>query len=43
MNMQDATHCPMDVLGWIPWYPDQGLGDAERGAVEAARCSGAFS
>jgi anti-sigma factor RsiW len=41
--MQDATHCPMDVLGWIPWYPDEGLGDAERGAVEAhaaacARC-----
>jgi hypothetical protein len=32
----------MDVLGWIPWYPDE-LGDAERGAVEAhaascARC-----
>lgn len=41
--MQDATSCPADVLGWIPWYPDQGLGEEERGAVEAhtagcARC-----
>ncbi len=38
--MQDATSCPADVLGWIPWYPDQGLGEEERGAVEthAAAC-----
>lgn len=33
--MEDARRCPTDVLGWIPWYPDEGLGDAERGAVEA--------
>jgi hypothetical protein len=26
--------CPADVLEAIPWYPD-GLGDAQRGAVEA--------
>ncbi len=33
--MHDATRCPEDVLGWIPWYPDEGLTDAQRGAVEA--------
>jgi hypothetical protein len=41
--MQDASRCPEDVLGWIPWYPDDGLTHAQRGAVEAhaaacARC-----
>lgn len=30
-----AAACPPDVLGWIPWYPDHGLTDAQRGAVEA--------
>jgi len=30
-----APACPPDVLELIPWYPDEGLSDAERGAVEA--------
>ncbi|HME69501.1 MAG TPA: zf-HC2 domain-containing protein [Myxococcota bacterium] len=30
-----ATGCPPDILELIPWYPDDGLTDAERGAVEA--------
>jgi hypothetical protein len=30
-----ATGCPPDILDLIPWYPDDGLSDAERGAVEA--------
>lgn len=30
-----ATGCPPDILELIPWYPDEGLTDAERGAVEA--------
>jgi hypothetical protein len=30
-----ATGCPPDILKLIPWYPDDGLTDAERGAVEA--------
>ncbi|HYB12956.1 MAG TPA: zf-HC2 domain-containing protein [Myxococcota bacterium] len=30
-----ATGCPPDILELIPWYPDEGLSDAERGAVEA--------
>lgn len=30
-----ATGCPPDILELIPWYPDDGLSDAERGAVEA--------
>jgi hypothetical protein len=29
------TTCPADVLEWIAWYPDQGLTDRQRGAVEA--------
>ena len=33
--MQDAIRCPEDVLGWIPWYPDEGLTDDQRGSVEA--------
>jgi hypothetical protein len=41
--MQATQRCPEDVLAWIPWYPDDGLGDLQRGAVEAhaascARC-----
>jgi len=27
--------CPPEVLEWIPWYPDEGLSEAQRGAVEA--------
>ena len=30
-----ATGCPPDILELLPWYPDEGLTDAERGAVEA--------
>jgi hypothetical protein len=35
--------CPTDVLEWIPWYGDDGLSEAQRGAIEAhaadcARC-----
>jgi hypothetical protein len=30
-----APACPPDILELIPWYPDEGLSDAERGAVEA--------
>jgi hypothetical protein len=37
--MADATRCPEDVLGWIPCYPDEGLSDAQRGAVEAHAAS----
>jgi hypothetical protein len=29
------TDCPLDILELLPWYPDDGLSDAERGAVEA--------
>ncbi len=41
--MQATQRCPEDVLTWIPWYPDDGLDDLQRGAVEAhaascARC-----
>lgn len=41
--MQEAHRCPEDVLGWIPWYPDQGLEPDQQSAVEAhaascARC-----
>lgn len=37
-----SEHCPSDVLKWIVWYPDQGLSDRQRGAVEAhaAACAG---
>jgi hypothetical protein len=27
--------CPAQVLEWIAWYPDGGLSDEQRGAVEA--------
>lgn len=37
--MADATGCPEDVQGWIPCYPDEGLSDAQRGAVEAHAAS----
>ncbi|HBZ72497.1 MAG TPA: hypothetical protein DEP35_23275 [Deltaproteobacteria bacterium] len=30
-----APGCPPDILELIPFYPDEGLSDAERGAVEA--------
>lgn len=35
------THCPEDVLGWIPWYGDGSLSEAEEGAVaaHAAECA----
>ncbi len=32
---QTQTSCPPDVLELLPWYPDDGLSAAERGAVEA--------
>ena len=32
---QPREACPPDVLEWIPWYPDQGLNDRQRGTVEA--------
>ncbi len=33
--------CPEDVLGWIPWYGDEGLSERQRGAVQAhaAECA----
>lgn len=37
--MADAMRCPEDVLGWIPSYPDEGLSEAQRGAVEAHAAS----
>ena len=27
--------CPPEILDWIAWFPDAGLSEAERGAVEA--------
>jgi hypothetical protein len=35
------AECPQDVLAWIPWYPDGGLTEREKGAIEAhaALCS----
>lgn len=30
-----TSTCPPEVLGWIAWYPDGSLDDAQRGAVEA--------
>jgi hypothetical protein len=40
MNQSEPI-CPPEVLDWIAWYPDQGLSESERGAVEAhaAGCS----
>ncbi|RIL05315.1 MAG: hypothetical protein DCC71_10905 [Proteobacteria bacterium] len=37
----DATMCPPEVLEWLPWYADDALPDAQRGAVEAhaAQCA----
>ncbi len=41
--MMNVNHdlCPEDVLDLLPWYPDGGLSDDERGLVEshAALCS----
>jgi hypothetical protein len=31
--------CPAEILEWIAWYPDGGLDDAQRGAVEAHAAS----
>jgi Putative zinc-finger len=31
----ESVPCPDEILGWIAWYPDGGLDDAQRGAVEA--------
>lgn len=33
--------CPPEVLDWLPWYADDALPEAQRGAVEAhaAQCS----
>lgn len=33
--MAPRQACPEDVLQWIPWYPDEGLSERQRGAVEA--------
>jgi hypothetical protein len=33
--MTQMRNCPPDVLQWIAWYPDQGLNERQRGAVEA--------
>jgi len=40
MNHSERV-CPPEILDWIAWYPDQGLSEPERGAVEAhaAGCS----
>ncbi len=36
-----GVRCPESILGWIPWYADDGLTDRQRGAVEAhaAECA----
>ncbi len=31
----EGPGCPEEILEWIAWYPDGGLTDAQRGAVEA--------
>ena len=35
MNHHAELTCPAEILGWIAWYPDGGLSEAQRGAVEA--------
>jgi len=35
MNHHAERTCPERILDWIAWYPDQGLSEAQRGAVEA--------
>jgi hypothetical protein len=39
MNHQAEPTCPVEILDWIAWYPDGGLSDAQRGAVEAHAAS----
>jgi hypothetical protein len=41
--MSEHSHeptCPPEILDWIPWYTEDALADAQRGAVEAhaAQC-----
>lgn len=35
MTHRATDLCPHEILEWIAWYPDGGLSDAQRGAVEA--------
>ena len=35
MNHHAERTCPDRILDWIAWYPDEGLSEAQRGAVEA--------
>lgn len=37
---RNATICPPEILDWIPWYAEDALAEAQRGAVEAhaAQC-----
>lgn len=41
MTNHATDRCPPEILEWIAWYPDGGLSDGQRGAVEAhaATCS----
>jgi hypothetical protein len=41
MTNRAPDPCPAEILEWIAWYPDGGLSDAQRGAVEghAAVCA----
>ncbi len=41
MSERTNPSCPPQILEWIAWYPDGGLSDAQRGAVEvhAAHCA----
>jgi anti-sigma factor RsiW len=41
MSEHAKPNCPPQILEWIAWYPDGGLTDAQRGAVEvhAADCA----
>ena len=41
MTSQPGSSCPPEILEWIAWYPDGGLTERQRGAVEghAATCA----
>ncbi len=41
MKPSGSAACPPEVLEWIAWYPDQGLTERQRNAVEshAAACA----
>jgi len=41
MTYRASDSCPAEILEWIAWYPDGGLSDDQRGAVEghAAGCA----